>query len=164
VTGPHVADQVRDLVEPLFADSGLELVDVEVGANLLRITVDRPGGIDLDTISAASRAVSEALDRDDPDLGGRYVLEVSSPGVERALRTPDHFRRFVGTPVAVKTRPGVEGDRRVEGTLEAADDAGIVVDGRSLRYEEIERARTRFVWPPVAGAGKTPKRKAGASR
>ncbi len=160
-----VSDRVRDVVEAPLATSGLELVDVEHAGNLLRVTVDRPGGVDLDTISDASRLVSDALDRTDV-VPGRYVLEVSSPGVERTLRTPEHFRRFVGSTVTVRTRPGTEGDRRVEGELEAADDEGVVVAGRRLAYGEIERARTVFVWVAAAkpGKGGKGKAKAGAGR
>ena len=165
-----VSDRVRDVVEAPLATSGLELVDVEHAGNLLRVTVDRPGGVDLDTISDASRLVSDALDRTDV-VPGRYVLEVSSPGVERPLRTPEHFRRFVGSRVAVRTRPHTEDERRIEGELEAADDQGVVVAGRRLAYDEIERARTVFVWEPAAkpgkpgkGGGGKGKAKAGAGR
>ena len=151
-----VRDRVRDVVGAPLETSGLELVDVELTGTLLRVTVDRPGGVDLDAISDASRLVSEALDRTDV-VPGRYVLEVSSPGVERPLRTPEHFRRFVGTRVAVRTRPDAEGARRVEGELEAADDEGVVVAGRRLAYDEIERARTVLVWEPAAKPGKSGK-------
>jgi ribosome maturation factor RimP len=148
-----VNDRVRDVVGAPLETSGLELVDVEHTGTILRVTVDRPGGVDLDAISEASRLVSEALDRTDV-VPGRYVLEVSSPGVERPLRTPAHFRRFVGTRVAVRTRPETEGERRVDGQLEAADDEGVVVAGRRLAYDEIERARTVFVWEPAPKPGK----------
>ena len=166
-----VSDRVRDVVEAPLETSGLELVDVEHTGNLLRVSVDRPGGVDLDAISDASRRVSEALDRTDV-VPGRYVLEVSSPGVERALRTPEHFRRFVGATVAVRTRPGTDGDRRIEGELEAADDEVVVVAGRRLAYGDIERARTVFVWEAAAkpgkggkgGGGGKGKSKAGAGR
>ncbi len=144
-----VSERVRALVEGPLAASGLELVDVEHQASVLRVTVDAPGGVDLDTISTASRLVSDELDRHDV-VPGRYVLEVSSPGIERPLRTPDHFRRFVGTKVAVRTRPGAEGDRRVDGMLEAADDEGIVVGGRRVAYDDVDRARTVFDWGPAA--------------
>jgi ribosome maturation factor RimP len=148
----NMSDRVRELVEPSLAGHDLEVVDVEHRAGVLRLTVDRPGGVDLDTISTVSRLVSDALDRTDV-VPGRYVLEVSSPGIERPLRTPEHFRRFVGTTVAVRTRPGTEGDRRVEGTLEAADATGIVVAGRRLSYDDVERARTVFVWGPAPKPG-----------
>ena len=143
-----VTQRVHELVEPLLAVSGIDVVDVEQLGATLRVTVDKPGGIDLDAVSAATHVVSDALDRNDP-IPGRYTLEVSSPGVERPLRTPEQFRRFAGTEVAIKTRPGVEGDRRVEGVLETADDDGVVVAGRRLAYDDIEKARTVFVWEPA---------------
>src|SRR5437763_9675131 len=121
-----VTDRVHALVEPLLAARDVEVVDVEQLGATLRVTVDRPGGIDLDAVSDATLVVSDALDRHDP-VPGRYTLEVSSPGLERALRTPAHFQRFVGSDVAVKTKPEIEGDRRVQGTLESADDEGFGV-------------------------------------
>lgn len=151
MSGSQIGEQVRELVEPRLAPAGFEVVDVEIAARVLRISVDRPGGIDLDGVSEATHLVSSALDDHDSELGDlatdRYVLEVSSPGIERPLRTPEHFQRFVGHPVTVRTLPGTEGERRVEGTLEAAGDEGIVVGGRAIAYADVERARTRFVWP-----------------
>lgn len=146
VAGPTINDRVRHVIEPDLIAAGLEVVDVEHTGATLRVTVDRPGGIDLDAVSEASRRVSDLLDRHDV-VPGRYTLEVSSPGIERSLRTPEHFRRFVGTPVTVRTRPGVSGERRVDGVLESADDDGVVVAGRALAYADVERARTRFEWP-----------------
>src|SRR3990170_2393512 len=118
--GP-VAERVHALVEPLVAASGIELVEVEHGPGLLKITLDKEGGIDLETITEASEKISDALDVHDP-VPGRYTLEVTSPGVERPLRTPDHFRRFLGSTINVRTHPGVEGERRVQGELSDADD------------------------------------------
>jgi ribosome maturation factor RimP len=160
-----VTERVRELVEPLLATHGVEVVDVEQLGATLRVTVDRPGGIDLDAVSEATLVVSDALDRHDP-VPGRYTLEVSSPGLERPLRTPAQFQRFVGSTVAVKTRADVDGERRVEGSLEAADDQGIVVAGRRLAYDDVEKARTVFVWEP-AERGKAkdkPKSKAKAGK
>jgi ribosome maturation factor RimP len=147
-----VSERVRTLVEPLLTEQGFELVDIEHGAGTLRVTVDREDGIDLDAVSVATQLVSNALDAADP-LPDRYTLEVSSPGIERPLRTPAHFRGAVGQDVTVKTVAGTEGDRRIDGVLEAADDEGVVVDGRHLQYAEIERARTRFVWGPAPKRG-----------
>ena len=151
VAEPTVAGRVRDLVEPPLTADGFEVVDVEHsrasgGSGQLRITVDRPGGIDLEAVSEATRRISGLLDDHDV-VPGTYALEVSSPGIERPLRTPEHFQRFVGTRVAVRTRPGTDGERRLEGELESADGDGVVVAGRRLAYGDIERARTVFVWP-----------------
>jgi len=143
-----VVDRIRSLVEPLLADEGLELFDVEYGGGRLVVLADRPGGVDLDALTRATHRISAELDRQDPVPGGRYLLEVSSPGLERRLRTPEHFRRFVGALVSVKTTPDVVGDRRVRATLTAADDRGITIDGRALAYNEIERAQTVFEWGP----------------
>ena len=155
MTGQTVSDRVRHVVEPGLTAQGLEVVDVEHTGATLRVTVDRPGGIDLDTVSDASRRVSDILDRHDV-VPGRYTLEVSSPGIERSLRTPEHFARFVGSPVTVKARPGAAGERRVDGVLESADDGGIVVGGRRLAYADVERARTRFEWPSTASGPRRP--------
>ena len=161
-----VIDRVRGLVEPLLAASGVELVDVEHGPGLLRITVDREGGIDLEAIALASEQISDLLDAHDPIPGGRYTLEVSSPGLERPLRTPAHYRRFVGTVINVKTQAHVEGERRFSGELTEADDEGVVVAGRRLSYQDIERARTVFEWGPQPPPGRRlkPPSPSGSSR
>jgi ribosome maturation factor RimP len=144
-----IVERVREIVEPLLARHSLEVYDVELSGSQLRVTIDRPmgstEGLDLDTIAKATRLVSLALDEHDP-VEGRYTLEVSSPGLERTLRTPAHYRRAVGSLVSVKTRAGVDGDRRVRGVLSAADDEGVSVEDRHLRYDQIEKARTVFEW------------------
>ncbi len=143
----EVTERVRALVAPSLEEAGLELFDVERAGDVLRITVDRDGGVDLDAVSEATQRVSAVLDRHDDAVPGRYLLEVSSPGIERPLRRPAHFQRAVGSAVSVKRRAGVEGERRLEGVLEAASDVAVTVGGRTIPYDEIERARTRFVWP-----------------
>ncbi|MGI8758201.1 MAG: ribosome maturation factor RimP [Acidimicrobiales bacterium] len=148
------------LVPPLLEPRGLHLYDVEHAGGTLRVLVDRSGGVDLDLLAEVTRELSSALDAVDP-VPGRYTLEVSSPGLERPLRRPDHFSAAVGNRVRVKTSRGTEGDRRVEGTLVAADDEGIAIEEegglRRLRYAEVERARTVFEWEP-AGRRPTPSR------
>ena len=144
-----VVDRVRELVEPLVTASGLELVDVEHGPGLLRIYLDRvEGGIDLETITRSSEQISDLLDVHDP-VPGRYTLEVSSPGLERPLKTPAQFQRFVGTVVNVKTKSHVEGERRFQGELSAADEETATVAGRTLAYGDIEKAKTVFEWGPT---------------
>ena len=148
---PNVTTRVRELVEAPLAADGFEVVDVVFQGSQLCVTVDRPEGVDIEAVSQASTVVSELLDGAGPDgddvVPGSYTLEVSSPGIERPLRTPDHFRRFVGSEVVGRTHPGAAGERRFEGLLESADHDGVVVAGRRLAYADIERARTRFVWP-----------------
>jgi ribosome maturation factor RimP len=147
-----MADELYDLLGAAVAALGLEVVDVELHAAVLRVVVDGPGGVDLEALSNATRMVSDVLDAHDP-FPGRYTLEVSSPGVERPLRTPDHFARAVGETVTVRTVATTEGERRVQGRLIVADEEGIVVEGeglpdggRRLAYGDIDRARTVFMW------------------
>ena len=153
-----IVEQVNRLVEPICADLGVELVDVDHAGGILRVTIERDGGVDIDTISLITRELSRALDHEDP-IPGRYTLEVSSPGLERPLRRPAHFARSVGQHIKVKTKPHVEGDRRLEGVLATAGDDGIELlddDGttRALAYDDIERANTIFVWGPTPKPGK----------
>jgi ribosome maturation factor RimP len=163
-----VAERVAAIVEPLLAPRHLELVDVEFASGHLRITVDEPGGVGLDTLGQVTKQISRALDVHDP-VPGRYTLEVSSPGLERRLRTAPHFSRAVGETIAVRTQPGIE-PRRITGTLIAADDDGFTVrtadaaePERRLGYDEVERARTVFEWggpAPKPGSQQTrPKKK-----
>jgi ribosome maturation factor RimP len=150
----NIVERVREVVEPLLARQSLTLYDVEQSGSSLRITVDAPGGVDLEAIAHATRLISVALDEHDP-FPSKYTLEVSSPGLERPLRTPAHFAGAVGTTVSVKTNARVEGERRLKGTLIAADDEGITIGDHTLRYDEIEKARTVFEWGPAPKPGKT---------
>jgi ribosome maturation factor RimP len=154
-----VTERMRETIAPAMAELEVELVDVEQVGATVRITIDRPGGIDLDVISRATRRISHLLDEVDP-LTDRYTLEVSSPGLERPLRTPAQFARAIGSNVSVKTLPGVAGERRVTGLLRSAGDDGIDLElaadsDRSIRYDEIERARTVFEWGPSPRPGKS---------
>ena len=176
-------DRVRSVVEQPLADAGFEVVDVERKGPVLAVTVDLlvgaddtvdllvgaddtvdllvgAGGIGIEAVTEATRLVNALLDEHDL-LGDSTTLEVSSPGIERPLRTPDHFRRFVGTEVAVKARPGTPGERRISGILESADDEGVVVAGRRLAYAAIDKARTVFVWPAPGRTAPGPKKKIG---
>lgn len=144
------AELVGELA-PVVDALGLDLVDVELSAATVRVTVDREGGVDLEALTAANRAVSRVLDRLDP-VAGRYTLEVSSPGLERRLRTPAHFARAVGETVSVVLVPGSE-VRRLRGVLTGAGAERVRIEGpdvpsgeASLTYEQIERARTVFEW------------------
>ena len=145
-TAVSTIERVREVVEPLLEEHGVGLYDLELAGTQLRITVETS---DLEAIERLTRAISRGLDEADP-ITSRYTLEVSSPGLERTLRIPAHFAGAIGTAVKVKTKPDVEGDRRVEGVLTRADDEGITVGDRTLRYEEIERARTVFEWGSAA--------------
>lgn len=157
-----VSEQLISLLTPVLDGASLELVDIETQslgtpAATVRILVDHRadhplgGRIDLDGVAAATRLVDSVLETSDP-VDGTYTLEVSSPGLERPLRTPMHFQRFVGTEISVKLKAGAPGERRIQGRLDSADpvdDGSIVVAGDAIAYAAIDRARTVFVWGPA---------------
>ena len=153
-------ERVRLLVAPLAADLGLDIYDLEYAGGVLLITVDREGGVDIGSIGRLTKAINRALDEADP-VSGEYTLEVSSPGLERPLRTEAHYARSIGESVAIKTRAGTEGERRMTGTLLAVDGDQITIrpEGidpdatRTLAIADIERARTVFAWGPAPKPG-----------
>jgi len=133
VSGP--AEVAAALLRAHVEAVGCELYDVIWAPGLLRVLVDRDGGIDLNTLAKLSPVLSRALDDAEPDpIPGRYTLEVSSPGLERQLTQAAHYRRFVGTPINVKLTAAAagDGDRRFRAVLEAADDDGFEAGGRRL--------------------------------
>ncbi len=169
-----VIQRVRDIVEPIASDLDLDLYDVEQRGGTMRVTLDtHPGsdaGVDLDKLALATRLISREMDHQDP-IPGRYTLEVTSPGVERSLRTSAHFQREIGKTVNVRLADVGAERRRVEGVLIAADDttATIRVDGddditeQTVEIAAIDRARTVFVWgpqPKPGGKGSGSKKKA----
>ena len=165
---PTIAERVAGIVAPPLEDLGLSLYDVEYAGGALRVLVSGPAGSGpgIDELAGLTRTISRLLDDADP-IQGHYTLEVSSPGIERVLRTPAHFAGAIGSDVAVKTVPGTDGERRVTGTLVAAGEDTVTVrqaDGteRAIALADIEKARTTFAWGPgpKPGAPKNPKKKA----
>lgn len=128
-------DTLAALVRPVVEGLGFELWDLEFspgrGHGCVRLYIDVPHGVTLDDCERVSRAVSELLDVEDP-VPGQYVLEVSSPGFERPLRTAAQFGRYVGGQVFVETTRPIDGRRRYKGRLMAAGGEAIEVevDGR----------------------------------
>jgi ribosome maturation factor RimP len=171
---------IADAVSPVVAALGLDLYDIEVTgsgrARIVRVMIDRPAedasdraGIDLEAIAAATEAVSPILDQPPVDkiLSGSYSLEVSSPGLERPLRTPVHFARAVGETISVKVsaEAGTDGEdarparSRVRGVVQSAGDDSFTLladDGteHTITYEEVVQARTIFEWGPEPKGGK----------
>lgn len=144
----HVCEIVMELVEPVAVERGLELVDVEFQAHgkrsVLRLYIDRPGGVGLDDLAAVSREVSDVLDAHDA-VPGQYTLECSSPGINRRLRKPEDFARFCGKSVRVRTSTPIAGSRNFAGLLVAASGDAIEIDdtarGRlAVPLRAIERA------------------------
>lgn len=141
-------DELAKLLEPTIEGLGYELSDLEarVGSQngLLRLFIDKEGGISLEDCEKVSLAVSALLDVEDP-LPGQYNLEVSSPGADRTLTKLAHFERFTGETVKVQMRFPIEGRRRFRGKLLSVDEENIVVevDGEShtLKMATIDTAR-----------------------
>ena len=130
-------DHLRDLLAPVVTATGHDLEDVTVTSagrrSLVRVVVDADGGVDLDAIADVSRAVSQALDDESPggaSFAGPYVLEVTSPGVDRPLTEPRHWRRAVGRLVTVTV-----GEKELSGRLVAASDAAVTFDVGGQRRE-----------------------------
>jgi len=145
------------LTEPLLGQLGYELVELEFVPGRthaqVRLFIDRPEGVGLEDCERVSQEVSAAFDVADP-VPTAYTLEVSSPGLDRVLRKPAHFERFVGQRVWVELVAPRDGRRRYTGTLRAADAVGVQleVDGQAvaLPYGDIGRARLVPEWPEAA--------------
>ena len=122
-------------------------LDVRIGGDgLLRVFIDHPDGIALEDCETVSRQLSAFLDVEDP-LPGHYVLEVSSPGIERRLRTLEHFARFAGNEVKVELKRKTDGRRKLRGELKGVDDELVVlnVEGQSWRLRVNDIARAQLV-------------------
>lgn len=150
---PRLADVARDLerlLEPALAAAGFDLEEVTVAAagrrSVVRVVVDRDGGIDLDAVAEASRTAGDVLDADegaDSVLPGAYTLEVTSPGVDRPLTEPRHWRRARTRLVTARLHAGDDVTGRV---LEAGEDCAVLeVDGtrRTLAFDEVARAQVQ---------------------
>jgi len=142
-----VAERVWEIAEPLVSHEGLEMVDVEFRREsrgmVLRLYLDRESGVSLDDLTRVSRQLGDLLDVHGA-VPGPYTLEVSSPGINRRLRRPEHFRRYLGKRVRVRTAGPIEGRRGFVGTLQSVDAEGIVVDecgcSHAIRFIEIAQA------------------------
>jgi ribosome maturation factor RimP len=154
-------EKLIGLVEPLLANLGYELVDLEIsaghGTGMLRVFIDRTAGVGIEDCERVSREISALLDVHDP-IPTAYRLEVSTPGLDRVLRTPAHFERFAGRRAEIELAAPRDGRRRFTGRLAQVGAAGIElsVDGTvvPLAYADIFRARLVPEWPDTAGKGR----------
>lgn len=146
-----LADELIDILEPLAEENGLELVTVETSGSgrgqVVRVFLDRRGGIDIDAITVANEWISEALEAVER-LRGSYTLEVSSPGIERVLRKRTDFERFAGRRVAVRAKEKIEGRTSFNGILRGVNGEDVVIDVDGTEYRvsfgSIERARLKY--------------------
>lgn len=150
-----IVEKVAAIAERVGRSEGIEIVDVELlgggRSRVLRIYIDRPGGITHEHCELISRQVGTILDVEDVVPGGSYNLEVSSPGLERKLSKPEDFQRFAGRKARVTLRVPVENRRHWEGRL-AGCQAGVVTlepePGSQVRFELslVEKANLKFEW------------------
>src|SRR5215470_11015447 len=149
-----LADTLRAVALPPIEGAGYELVDLiwvrEPAGWVLRILIDAPGGIGHADCERVSRELSAVLDVNDV-IPHAYTLEVSSPGLNRPLRTADHFRRFVGQKARVRLHQGLSGRRNFAGTIVSADAEHVTldVDGTpfTLPVADVDRANLEYTFP-----------------
>ncbi len=143
----ELINRVYDILEPVVDSLGYELLDIEYimerGKWILRVYIDKEGGISINDCVIVSKEVSVILDVEDP-IDSSYVLEVSSPGLNRPLTKEKHFIWAIGKKVKIKTEIPVDGRRNFKGILQNFQDGVIYiqVDGKvfSLEYGNIEKA------------------------
>ena len=150
-----VVARVWEMAAPLAAGEGMEIVDIEFRregtrpGRVLRLYLDKEGGPTVDDLARVSRGLNELLD-ESPEVPGPYTLEVSSPGINRALKTLDHFTRFVGKRVRVRTRDLIEERRSFLGILKdvTRDEVVVSQEGREFRiaFSLIEKANYEHDW------------------
>ena len=145
--------QLLDALEPRAAQEGVEIVTIEVvgakKAPTIRVYIDTEEGVSFDELAAAQSWINDIMDELDP-FPGAYMLEVSSPGIDRPLRPPEHFMRFVGSTVVVKTTEAINGRANWTAELTAADEAGITLRDEAsneaeIPYEKIKRANVKGI-------------------
>ena len=147
--------KVWQMAESVARKEGLEIIDIELrsegrrSGRVLRLYLDKDGGPNIDELSRVSQRLSELLDQNDV-VEGAYNLEVSSPGINRPLQRPEHFKRFIGKRVRVRTRELINGRRAFLGPLLAADDESVAIDQDGTRFDIpialIERSNYEHDW------------------
>ena len=147
--------RVWELAAPLVDREGMEIVDIEFryegsrGGKILRLYLDKEGGPNVDDLSRVSHQLSELLDTQDV-VPGTYTLEVSSPGINRSLKRPEHFARFVGKRIRVRTRDRIDGRRSFLGTLQEVLENQITLKQEGAQYQipfsVIEKSNYEHDW------------------
>ncbi len=145
-----IADAARRVAGPVIEEMGCELAEVrfvmEGGRWRLQIFIDKPGGITIDDCEAVSREIDTLIEVED-FIQGAYILEVSSPGLDRPLYKPADYMRFNGKLAKVKTNAAIDGQKAFTGRIDSPDEEGfslVIHDGRKIvyiKYGQVEKAR-----------------------
>src|SRR5690242_6928337 len=150
-----IASKIEEIANRVAGSEGMEVVEVEVKGGgpqrFVRISIDKPEGVTHGDCELVSQQVGAILDVEDVVPGGRYTLEVSSPGVERKLLKPQDFTRFQGKKAKVTLRQPLDGRRSWEGTLAGLEDGLIRLDverGATIRFpfEQVQKANLKLEW------------------
>ncbi len=151
-----VASKIEEIAQRVAESEGLEIVEVEVKGGggvhrLVRIWIDKPAGVTHADCELVSQQVGTILDVEDVLPGGRYTLEVSSPGVERKLLKPQDYQRFQGKKAKISLRDPVEGRRNWEGTLAGFAEGSVALEiepGKTRQFplEQVQKANLKFEW------------------
>ncbi len=150
-----IVSQIEEIAQRVAAPEGMEIVEVEVkgggSQRLIRISIDKPEGVTHGDCELVSHQVGTILDVEDIVPGGRYTLEVSSPGLERKLLKPQDYQRFQGKKARITLRDAREGRRNWEGTLAGFDDGNVALEtapGTTMRFpfEQVQKANLKFEW------------------
>jgi ribosome maturation factor RimP len=152
-------ERLRPQIEAYLDAEGIELDDLALRGRgrgrILRVTVDADGGVDVDRVADLSRGLSRLVD---DEVDGPFTLEVTSPGLERELRRPSHYRKSVGREVVITTREPVEGSTSHRGVLNAVGDEEVTVQVgeavRSISFDSVAGARTVFRWERAPKPGR----------
>jgi ribosome maturation factor RimP len=150
-----VLSKIEEIAQRVARSEGMEVVDVEVkgggGSRLVRISIDKPAGVTHADCEMVSQQVGTLLDVEDVVPGGRYTLEISSPGLERKLLKPEDFERFRGRKAKVTLRDAREGRRHWEGTLAGAEGGQVALETEAgtvlhFPFDQIRKANLKFEW------------------
>lgn len=147
--------RVWEMATPLAVEEGMEIIDIELRregsreGRVLRLYLDKEGGPTLDDLTRVSRQLSDLLDQEDA-VEGHYTLEVSSPGINRALKKPEHFMRYIGKTVRVRTQEMIEGRRSFRGVLKELRDNNIILLQEGVEFHipfsAVEKANYEHDW------------------
>jgi len=144
----RLEDKLTKLLQPVIINSGYELVDIAIlkapGGMTLRIMLDKPGGITLADCEKISHVAGDILDAHDP-ISGHYILEVSSPGINRPLKHRVDFERFLGQKALIETKIPISGRKRYRGLLGGVENGNVIVSVNGIEHyipiEQIKKAR-----------------------
>lgn len=142
--------KVLTILEPILEEKALELADLEFikeGPNwYLRVYIDKDGGVTIEDCENVSRILEKKLDEADP-IEQAYILEVSSPGIDRPLKKPEHFKKYIGEIIDIKLYKPLEGKKEYQGELKQFDDGVITIiqeDGKEMQFVQKETASVRL--------------------